>query len=247
MMLTIDSRRCPFGCVYCFDRFEQYEGVPTMATVEETPTMLADVDVVYPACDVDMFARKDFAAVLSRCLAFDRHVSISTKAAITTSMAAQIGEVAEALRAQGRILKVGVSLSTRDSIDRLEPRTSGYAERLTSLSKLREHDVPTSLNLKPILAEVHDSEYLLVLEECAALTNRLLIGEEWLDDRVVREEDRSHVRAVVDWLPGARPWPLALSPHRRSRLVAASAELGYIAYESDLTLMKDLGSGHVRR
>jgi DNA repair photolyase len=78
LLLTIDQTPCPFGCTYCFAAFHGYERPKTMREVCENPSLLDSVDVVYPACDVDLFARSDALKILSQAIRWKRSISIST-------------------------------------------------------------------------------------------------------------------------------------------------------------------------
>ena len=66
LMLNSDARKCPFGCTYCFADFSQYRGPPTLENVESNPSLLRGVELIYPACDTDLFGVTGALAILER-------------------------------------------------------------------------------------------------------------------------------------------------------------------------------------
>lgn len=58
---------CPYGCSYCFKDF----GGPVMQVLEDLhagSVELNNVEVLYPACDVDLFASPNWEAALLHSL-----------------------------------------------------------------------------------------------------------------------------------------------------------------------------------
>src|SRR5580704_15745307 len=111
LLLTIDSQRCPFRCSYCFSRFSQFPGVASLETVEKTPELLRGIDVLYPACDVDLFARKDAVSVLERIAMLGCSISVSTKASLSETVVNQILRIHRQLHSVGSVLKTSISFS----------------------------------------------------------------------------------------------------------------------------------------
>lgn len=239
LMLTVDDRRCRFGCQYCFAGHSQYEGVPSIADAERDPQMAKAAEVVYPACDVDLFARRDWNEVLTRCLKFERSISVSTKAPVTREMALPLARIASQLRRQGLVLKVGVSVSTKRRIANLEPRTSDYRARIAGLDLLRQHEIETALILRPLLEEVADGEYLEVLDDAAPVVDRVLLGGEWLDADGHRGTGETS-SGSVSWLSGAPVWPSRPQEDRIQSMARAAEARGLQAFTSDLQLMRSL-------
>src|SRR4029450_6434362 len=93
--------------------------------------------------------------------------------------------------------------------------------------------VPCALVLKPMLAEIPDTEYEEVVRDCAAFADAVLVGDEWLEenDHAVRRpvgpaQGAQVVRRRVNWLDGQPEWSERSIPGRSARIRARGAELG---------------------
>lgn len=252
LLLTIDAQKCPFGCTYCFSGFADYPKPPSVEDI--TSVSLEGIDIVYPACDVDLFARTDAVMILRRVIAWGRHISISTKAHIRPALISELRSIASELKDRNCIIKIGVSISTKYYVSKIEPRTPSYASRVRSLARLSEAGIPTVLVLRPLLPELSEEEHKEVLEECRQYTDLLLIGPEYLDgiaprDTTPREPPRDlrQINRGVGWTASEREWSVRTSPAQVSRLIVNATRLGYATYDSDLALMDFLISGRDKR
>ena len=248
VLLTIDGRPCPFGCRYCFTRFSQYEAPLTLAAVEADPSLLGDAAVLYPACDVDLFARRDALEVVERTARLGRSISISTKARIRPSVVEALGAVSARLAGEGRVLKVAVSISAKARAAEIEPHTPAYRFRLATLAALASAGVPTALVLRPLLPDVPIGEYEEILEDARGLATAVLVGDEYVDRdperrRPIAGDDPLATRAV-NWAAGRPTWPVRDQAARAEHLTQAARTLGLRVYASDLELMGAL-LGHV--
>lgn len=249
LMLAIDGEPCRFGCTYCFAQFAQYEQPRTLREIEARPELVDHIDVIYPACDTDLFARRDYEDVLERVTNLRKSISISTKASVGRRAISALQTASNALSRFGAVIKVGVSISTKYSIPEIEPRTPGYRSRVSSLARLRDAGLPNSLVLRPLLADVSDREYEEVLHDCAGVTERVLLGDEWLDAgdrfRASRGADASPVvlSGTVNWARNQPEWLQRRIPGRAEGLQAYGSALGFKVFDSDARLMGDvLGS-----
>ncbi|MEO1128324.1 MAG: hypothetical protein AAFX05_01300 [Planctomycetota bacterium] len=244
LLLSMNSSGCPFGCTYCFADFDQYSGVPTLTDLDTDPSLLDDVDVLYPACDTDLFAARHWKEHLASACQLGRVISVSTKAPLSERTIDFLEECHAALMEQGAFLKVSVSMSTRDRIPELEPRTASYEARLHVMAQLTERSVPTSLVLKPLLADVPDAEYELILSEARSHADLVLFGDEYLDSQSPRHiESNKRVGITVDrveWLPRTPRWLQRSIDGRIARLIRYATSLGWRAYESDLSLLQTI-------
>ena len=246
MLLSIDSDPCPFGCTYCFAQFDQYVPPTSLDELEANPERCTSVDILYPACDSDLFARSDFDSILERVAKFGKSVSVSTKAQIGNRAVSALQELRSALASSSAVIKVGISISTKYSVSSIEPRTPGYDARLRSLARLRQEDIPSALILRPLLSDVSDAEYEEILTDCSELTNRVLVGDEWLDQGNRFREARSLAgssvisQAVVNWLPTKPEWSRRSSPGRVDKIRSVAERLGLALFESDVELMHDV-------
>lgn len=249
LLLEVDGRPCSFGCSYCFANFSQYERPLWLSELEANLSLAEDIDVIYPACDSDLFARPDAISVLRRVASLGKSISISTKASLSREHAKQVADIASTLSQAGHVLKVGISVSTNSSIQQIEPRTPSYIARLKTVERLRTEGVVTALVLRPLLADVPDEEYLDIIRDFEPFVDSVLLGDEWLDksktnprrgldDLAVPE---AIVRSrIVAWAQGGPIWEERLTLGRIEGLTAAVQSLGMTPYTSDLDLMADL-------
>ncbi|GAA4065110.1 hypothetical protein GCM10023065_15970 [Microbacterium laevaniformans] len=246
LMLAIDGEPCRFGCTYCFAQFAQYEQPRTLSELQAEPTLARDVDVIYPACDTDLFARSDFEEILQTVAKFGKSISISTKASIGRRAVAALQATTVQLEKSGAVLKVGVSVSTKYSVAEIEPRTPGYRSRVRSLAQLKSAGIANSLVFRPLLADVSDREYEEIMRDCEGLTERILLGDEWLDAgdrfRVARGADATPVISVrsVGWARSNPDWAQRYIPGRAQSLQSYGESLGFRVFDSDASLMGDV-------
>lgn len=246
IMLAIDGQPCRFGCTYCFAQFSQYEPPMTLNDVLRKPELVHPFDVIYPACDTDLFARNDFEYILEKIVEFGKSISISTKANINNRAIKALISAASELRKVGAVVKVGISISTKHRIPEIEPRTPGYRSRIRSLSRLNQEGIISSLVLRPLLADISNREYEEILRDCHGSTKHVLIGDEWLDAsdhfRAARGADANFVISVgtVNWARNNPTWRQRSIPGRRRILEDYGRPLGYRFFDSDLALMEDI-------
>lgn len=243
LLFSIDARRCPFGCTYCFARFDSYSPTLTLNEVENDLSILEGVDIVYPACDSDLFGRKDYAQVLHRSAALRRSISLSTKALLRDEHLQGLNETKMKLP-ETAALKVGISISLKHQIAMTEPRASAYAERIASLKRLRRYRIENCLVLRPLLPDVTRDEYYEILDDAEGSTDRVLLGDEWLEGEPTPEELASDGRELrheaVSWLQGSPLWPKRVDHELHAAVAAYARDLGYRVFESDLDVMADV-------
>lgn len=246
LMLSIDATPCRFACTYCFAGFSQYARPMTLEELEAQPSRADDFDILYPACDTDLFARSDYESILDRVVRFGKSISISTKAVMNRRALRALTPIAEELSRKSAAVKVGVSLSTKYGVPQIEPRTPPYQMRLRSLMALKDAGIPNALILRPLLADISDDEYREILIDTAGLTTRVLLGDEWLDEgdgyrAMGRTVELPVVQARrVNWAPGIPVWHQRSILGREERLVDMGVELGFRMFRSDLDLMRDV-------
>jgi hypothetical protein len=248
LLLTLASEPCPFGCTYCFAEFSQYSPGPTLDELEADPRLLDGVQIIYPACDADLFVRRDAAEVLIRTAALRRSISISTKARVRRSHIELLQRLNRELGDFGQLLKVGVSFSNRSRVAEIEPRTPTYERRLETLSRLQHAGIPTIAVIRPLLADIDDGEYEALIADVAPFVLGVLMGDEYLDAQESRRRVPSRIATgptgvrsrSVNWLASPAVWPVRETLGRITRLSAYAASLGVAAYTSDLQIMDSL-------
>src|ERR1700690_1300735 len=230
LLLTLEGRHCPFGCSYCFATFKAYSRPLSLEAVERDPSQLEGIDVVYPACDIDLFACSDAIDVLERTAALGRSISVSTKAAISAERTKRIASIAKRMP-RGSVLKIGASFSTKKRLAEIEPRTADYASRIRTLRFLSECGVTTSLVLKPVRAEIPASEYCEIIRDAELFTRMVLVGEEYLDPD---GPDVSAETRAVTWLPSSPRWPVRATPEQLRVIADYADSRGLECFSSDL-------------
>lgn len=243
MLLTLDETPCPFECTYCFSRFPQYEGATQLRDVRSHPEMLRAIDVVYPACDTDLFTRRDALDVIEEIASFGVSISVSTKAIISKERLAWLTRMSADMRKDGLVLKIGVSVTSKSKTSLIEPNVPSYSSRMRQLEALTELGIPTALVLRPLQASVPISEYEEILVEAASYCDHVLLGDEWLaESESVRPPAVGHevTREPVRWLPGSPIWEKQRVAGRESHLAGVARRLGLEAFTSDTQLMARL-------
>jgi hypothetical protein len=220
----------------------------------EDPSLAKSADVLYPACDSDLFARPDAVKILGDLLMFGRSVSVSTKARLSPDTVRSLAVLATKYRKRGLLLKVSVSVSATKHARRLEPRTPSPEARLRSLVALARAGVPTSLNLRPVLVDVPISEYCEMLDLVAAHTRHVLLGEEWLDDD---ELLRRHLidgeladatgKRSVSWLGHPDVWSYRPASSHLRRIAEHAESLDLHIAHTDTQLVEQLLVAHVHQ
>jgi len=218
--------------------------VSSLEEAENGSTHFGKADIIYPACDVDLFATADPIDHLWRAARLGGSISVSTKARIRESILGELKSVAEYLDEQHRCMKIGISISAKLNGLAIEGGAAGYEARLRNLDLLQNAGLSSSLVLRPILNEVSDDEYGVILEEAATRTSRVLLGEEYLDaEPLLRRELQDDLIVAtrnVSWLPDIPSWPVASCPDRLLGLSDCAERLGYRVFQSDSDLMSDL-------
>ena len=246
LMLTVGRKRCPFRCSYCFADFSQYEAAVTADQLEDRPDLLNGVEVIYPACDVDLFALRSWKRHLSKVVGFGLPMSLSTKAYVDAERSSQVRGFHDQAQAAGGLLKVGVSISTSSRIAELEPRAPSYEQRIETLANLADQEIPTALILRPLLVDVAPAEYTAIVEDAAPYTNYVLTGPEYLD------RDRQHSRhfltgaqvhsraKVVEWAHQKPVWFNREAIPQEAAVRAAARQQGLRVFDSDMSLITQL-------
>lgn len=248
ILVGTGSDSCPFGCSYCFARFTQYRKSDSFAALFTNFRDLPPADFLYPDCDGDLFASKSWFEVLGRLAGMPYSISLSTKDHLSTAQVEAALELQEHLRRRGKFLKIGVSFSTKNSVDDIEPKTPRYDLRLASLKQLAAFGIPTALVLRPLLPEVSTAEYREILVDAKEFTDYVLLGEEWLDSQDPRPllgEARGLARiepSRVRWLEGSPKWVKRGIQGRTAELSEIASMLGLKPFDSDLDLMASLAS-----
>lgn len=243
LLVTSTDGPCPYNCYYCFAKADNYEKPLALAEVEKNRHLLEDVDALYPSCDSDIFAGKNPIQLLKRTAKFGKTISISTKSILNEHEVVGLAEISKNLLGKRHILNVGISFSTKDSINILEPGTATYAQRLQNLRLLSKYGVFSSVILKPIIVEVPIKEYLGILQDTMSLTRNFLIGEEYLIRTSPQSQEQIQSGYIVkkrkvSWVNNSPLWPVRIA-REHINAIKQFLETNQMDYfESDLLLLK---------
>ncbi|MCZ6654947.1 MAG: radical SAM protein [Planctomycetota bacterium] len=243
LLLTLHGTKCPFRCTYCFADFSQYQRPVTLDAVENNPQLLRNVDVVYPACDVDLFALPDAVAILQRTAKLGKSISVSTKARLSLGVLRELPSVVNSLHDVGCVLKVGVSFSTKRSVPKIEPGTAAYETRLQNLQGLRSAGLHSAAVLKPILVDVPVDEYLEIVDDTSAFTDLYLLGDRYLDSGTcgrMSDEGVQRITRSVEWAVNQPIWPVEVAAVHVAAIQSAVSAKGCRYFDSDGKLMNVL-------
>lgn len=243
LLLTLHGTKCPFRCTYCFADFSQYQQPVTLDAVEDNPQLLRNVDVVYPACDVDLFALPDAVGILRRTAKLGKSISVSTKARLSLGVLRELPSVANSLRDMGCVLKVGVSFSTKRSVPKIEPGTAAYEVRLQNLQGLSSARLHCAAVLKPILVDVPVDEYLEIIDDTSAFTDMYLLGDRYLDSGTcgrMSDEGVQRITRSVEWAVNQPIWSVEVAAAHVAAIQSAISGKGCRYFDSDGKLMNAL-------
>lgn len=242
LLFTIDRRRCPFGCEYCFASFDDPAILPTLSEIEANPHRASGTDFIYPGCDVEIFARNDWNQVLRRSAALHRSMSLATKAKLTESQIRTLAELAHDYSMCGLFIKLGVSVSTKYALATIEPRTATYEERLDNARRLVGSGVHAALLLRPLLPQVNADEYDEILYDFRPYTDVLLVGELWLSASTSAVDGENCRKHPVGWLSSEITWIKRHAPELVEHVLTSASAYKYDAFTSDLDLMSHVAS-----
>lgn len=243
VLLTISGKKCPYKCRYCFANFKQYEKGFTLHDVERNRDVLRDVEIIYPACDIELFAGGDPVGTLERAAALGCSISVSTKAPLSHELVEGLAEISYALAERGHVLKIGVAFSTKYNIPQLEAGTADYEARLDNLDLLNKFGIPTCVVLKPVVVEIPITEYCEIIQDVSHHGVAVLVGEEYIDVSALRTLGRKRPFVKLDtrdvnWLQTKPRWPISKAENHIHQIKSFAESKGLKCFDSDLELME---------
>jgi hypothetical protein len=104
-------------------------------------------------------------AMLAELANTGKHINFSTKGHITSAEISALREINEKIHATGKTLSALVSVSCWDSAAQVEPHTPSPAERMMTIVRLKEINIPVFIAVRPVLPHIADREYQCIAEE----------------------------------------------------------------------------------
>ena len=175
-------KKCKFGCIYCFTN-ENYE---TNGQTILTDKILTNVDLIQPFCDYDVFACEncDWKNEIAEYIKYNKIVSFATKAYISEERAQYLAEMNRILESMGSFLHVGISITTIDYINEIEPRTTTFEQRVKSLINLFKYGIPCSVILRPLLPVLTEKELYRIIDETCDYCDNYVYGPLYLNAEI---------------------------------------------------------------
>jgi hypothetical protein len=243
--LFASTRSCQYGCRYCFAKFDQF--APSHPLPSFSDERLREDDILYPTCDGEFFSDRRAVSKLENLVNSTRklvRVSISVKSRISARQAHSLRLLNDCLVSAGRgLIKCSISLSTKHQVKEYEPRTPSYLHRLDALRMLADEQVPTSVNLKPILPFVSEAEYGEIIADTAPYTTVYLVGGLYIDSttefgNMIKSVYSSFItNRLVDWLPNRPTWEYCENPQQLESVRQSIFASGNEAFDTDLLVM----------
>jgi hypothetical protein len=242
------SQRCALQCAYCFADFSSFRSSTGPGPVQAEAS--GDFVIVYPTCDSEFQADRLANTEIDRIVRHtDRKVciSISTKGVVTPRFARILADWNRRLQDGGRgLLKCSLSITSKRSIDEIEPLTSTYLDRIASLGELAARNVPASVNLKPILPMVSVEEYAEIVEDASTSCDMFLTGGLYLDlstsfgAGIAKRYGHLLTQRRVEWMTDGTVWPYCEDPGQIESIAAEVVSRGGSVFASDTALVNAL-------
>jgi len=235
---------CPFGCTYCFANLLCFhDAKPNLDRIEAR-----QAEILYPSCDTEVGLAdhriREIAELAS--ISNAKAVSISTKRKLSGGFFAGLLELDKSLKSLGILLKVSVSISTKYQGNEIEKGASSYLERLETASTLRMHDIPSSVNLKPILPFIKTSEYLEIVDDFINTCDNFMLGGLYLSTdtpfgkSIVERYPHLISEKPVDWIPGKPIWTTCYDLKKVNTIIDYIRDRGGFGYLSDRDFVHDV-------
>jgi DNA repair photolyase len=268
ILFTVEKNRvlvpvgepCPFGCRYCYtrggevglsrvsaqeilDRFQEF--------VEGNADSFGTIQFGY---DGDPFARPERGiTMLAELAKTGKHINFSTKALLRETEVQALKGIAEKIHRAGATLSALVSISCWDSAAVVEPHTPTPAERVLTIARLKEINIPVFISVRPILPHIADREYERMVDEALLVgCDGFILGPLYADEkkRFVRFipagilSEIPSKRGVVPWSAHAPTWTRYEDSARLARLQEMMEQKGgrvFLSSADAMALVREQG------
>jgi DNA repair photolyase len=222
---------CPFGCRYCYTRGSDVGSARVDADeiLSRFREFLATSDTPFKTIqfgyDGDPFAQPERGiAMLRQLVTTGKHVNFSTKALLTDTTLNALSNIQKQMKAIDTTLSALVSLSCWNSAHLVEPHTPSPSERMQTVARLRDLDIPVFIAVRPVMPHIADEEYERIASAgVGASCNGFVLGPLYADDR-------------GQFVRGIPPELLAATPHRRCTVSWSAHRPVWTRYEEETRL-----------
>lgn len=242
--------KCKFGCHYCFAKIDSYLSKKRLPAFS-SKTIKND-RIIYPSCDSEFFSDTLAMSNLEDIVQSTQQpiqVSISIKSPIDIKQVKYLKSLNDCLASNKfGFIKCSVSITTKYNIKKYEPNTSEYSERIHALKLFADMEIPTSVNLKPILPFISVDEYHEIIQDTLDYTKSYLIGGLYIDinsefGKMINTHYPSLVSIrPVDWLPGRPLWQYCEDPVQLEYVRQIIITSNRMVFDTDIDLMNWMSS-----
>lgn len=242
---------CEAGCKYCFAKWADYNRQQALGF--ESENVDSDRVILYPCCDGDFFDQVGLVEDVKHYAEFHKkvYVSLSSKIRLTDEKITQLLELHEWLiKADKGFVKFAISLSNRTLLDKIEPATMSYEERIKIASYINSLGLPLSLTIKPVLPFITTEEYDSILKDFSPYLNRVLLGGLYVNktssfyaDYLRNDYDHICAKRKVAWLLDHPDWDYVEDAELIKKIKISAQKLGMQAFDSDSSVVKSLIEG----
>lgn len=242
------NETCKLGCLYCFADIEGFKKLDVVKFSNNKNSECDDVLIYYPSCDTEFIWTDSFDKFIDNLLTSKNKaiISISTKGKLRKLLLEKIKSVNNKLIGENKgFIKFSVSITNKSMINVIEPQTSNYQERLSLLSYLRDHQIPSSIILKPILPFIATEEYLEIIDDTFELTDNYLLGGLYISKENAFYQDYIKDKFKVenkqaDWLPYKPMWGFIASTEKIGLISNYILSKNKSSFLSDLDLLESM-------
>lgn len=243
MKRCFNSRKteCKGGCKYCFGKWNNY-----IKFYDQEYNQ--DNTIIYPNCDGD-FCDEYFTnevEKLWRTTSKNIIVSVSSKFNIDDSHLAKLQKLNEMLRSTSRgFLKISMSFSCSDSIERIEPNTASYVERIETAKRIKAKGIPYLTVIKPILPFIPIEEYKRIIDDTIEINPLYVLGDLYVNENSSFYKDYIDGKynisyRDVSWNNGNGVWGVVEATDLNRQIREYATEKGGVAFNSDSDALQNI-------
>jgi DNA repair photolyase len=235
---------CDNKCLYCFSQWN-IDSSNYSDLIDYKNNI-----VIYPLCNNDITAVDNIEVIkgyIEKCLSMQSKfsvISLSTKTNLPLSFIQWAADINKKQRDKGCI-KISVSFSCKTRIGEIEPNAASYDERLLLIKAIREHQVPSSVIIKPLLPFIDITEYHAIIDDVSFYTDAIILGGLYVNPetpfyKTYIEDKYTVSKKKVLWLKKTPLWLVTESAGLIEKVMIYCGRKGISCYESDIDFLNSL-------